>query len=153
MKPSDKEWLSIYWGIYLSFLKEKDIKIINPETQISLLKEIEGLQNQLTSIYQNEDFLAKGQNKEGPGENKEILDLKANLKQQQAEALLIKLKQIQNSKLAKNEQIIYKIGSRSQHQVLKNENKIGDLENRIAKLETTAREFSNLWIWIVLYAP
>ena len=34
--------------------QEKDIKIINPETQISLLQEIEGLQNQLTSIYQND---------------------------------------------------------------------------------------------------
>jgi len=138
LKPSDKEYI-LEWWLILSFHKEKDIKIINPETQISLLREIEGLQNQLTSIYQNEGFLAK----EAQGENKEILDLKANLKQQQAEALLIKLKQLQSSKSAKNEQIIYKIGSRSQDQVLKSENKIGDLENRIAKLETTAREFSN----------
>jgi uncharacterized protein len=68
--------------------------------------------------------------------------LKVNLKQQQAEALLTKLKQLQNSKSTKNEQIIYKIGSKSQDQALKNENKIGDLENRISKLEATAREFS-----------
>ncbi len=66
------------------------------------------------------------------------------MKQQQAEALLVKLKHIQSSKSAKNEQIIYKIGAKSQDQVLKNENKIGDLENRIAKLETTAKEFNVL---------
>lgn len=70
--------------------------------------------------------------------------MKANLKQQQAEALLIKLKQIQNSKLTKNEQIVYKINSKSQDQVLKNENKIGDLENRISQLEISAREFNVL---------
>jgi len=46
--------------------------------------------------------------------------------------------------LTKNEQIVYKINSKSQDQVLKNENKIGDLENRISQLEISAREFNVL---------
>lgn len=118
-------------------LREKEIKIANPETQATLLRDIETMQNQIVSIYQNEG-IAKVIQKEGAGATegeKELLDLKANLKYHKAEALLTKLKELQKAGGKEGESIVYKINLKTTEEPGVQEAKVSDIENRIANLE------------------
>ena len=63
------------------------------------------------------------------------MDLQTNLKYHKAEALLVKLKELQKSGAQAGDSIVYKINTGGQEETIKAEDKVQDLESRISKLE------------------
>lgn len=92
----------------------------------------------INGISNNGLGIAKVIQKEGAGATegeKELLDLKANLKYHKAEALLTKLKELQQAGGKEGESIVYKINLKTSEEAGVHEAKVSDIENRIANLE------------------